>query len=216
MRIINEPIAKQLLGSKVKRRILQFLLSQQGTVSERELSRIIGVSHTAVNKSMKQLLEMNVVKGRSVGAAMTWEVNDKALVFPYVKTLIEATNITPLDLVKRKLKKTLQWANSWIDFLNSVQKKHGNSRLPKIEAVYIFGSVAKGVPSPSSDIDILVILEFQCAEKDLVESTKASISRDILEETGNNASFHIYDSNAVKLNQPDWLKEAISEGIRVV
>lgn len=216
MRITNEPIAKQLYGSKVKRRILQYLLSQQGMVSERELSRIIGVSHTAVNKAMRQLLELNVVKGRSVGAAMTWEMNEKSLAFPYVKALIEASNVSPLELVKRDLKKTLEFANMWIEVLNTAREEERPDRIPKIAAAYIFGSVAAGTPSPISDLDILVLLEFECHDKNLLESAKATIGEGLLELTGNRASFHIYPVDAVKRNQPPWLKDAIKDGIRVI
>jgi len=216
MRIVNEPIAKQLLGSKVKRRILQFLLTQQGSVSERELARIIGVSHTAVNKAMRQLLELNVVKGRSVGSAIAWETNEKSLAFPYVKSLIEATNVTPLDLVKRKLKASLEFVNLCIGIVNAGLKEEGRPPLPRIQAAYIFGSVAKGMSSPESDIDVLVILESECRDKDLVEKTGIAIGKDILEATGNMASFHVYYDSAIKRNEPSWLKDAVEGGIRVI
>ena len=93
MRISDEPIAKQVFGSTLKRKILRFLFQDQEPISERELSRVLGVSHTAVNKAMKQLLDLNIVKGKTVGTAMVWELNKKSFAYPHVKAFLTASEI---------------------------------------------------------------------------------------------------------------------------
>jgi predicted nucleotidyltransferase/DNA-binding transcriptional regulator YhcF (GntR family) len=221
MRITNEPIAKQMLGSRVKRRILSFLLSKQEPVSERELSRIIGVSHTAVNKAMKQLLELNVVRGKTIGVAMVWELNEKSFAYPYVKALVEASTITPLDQIKKSIKSDIIFMNEINNLVRRNLRAHGGLQfrnkskpMPIITGVYLFGSVAEGTATTTSDIDVLIIVEFK--EDMLGEMLNKSIGEKILEQTGNQVSFHIYSAEDVEKNHPQWLKEAIEKGTQVL
>ncbi len=219
MRINNEPIAKQVLGSRVKRRVLTFLLSKQEAVSERELARIIGVSHTAVNKAMRQLLELNVVRGTSIGSAMTWELNEKSFAYPYVKMLIEASSLTPLEHIKKVLKESIRMLNFFINAVRRNATKETSQRktgLPLITEVYLIGSVAEGSATSDSDIDVLVLLE---EERDIPEVTDflvKGVAGRILDETGNAVSFHIYGKDAIEKNEPPWLRTAIEKGAKVL
>lgn len=213
MRISNEPIIKEILGSKVKRKILSFLFSKQGAVSERELARVIGVSHTAVNKAMKQLLELNLVSAKNVGSALIWELNEKSLAYPYAKMLIDVSNKSSLEYTKDMLKMLM---NMFLVGWNLMDK---SLRMPKLINSYIFGSVAEGTSSPESDIDLLVILEFKPNEKrlkDLLRLFVETVGKHMLEKTGNQVSFHIYDQKAIEKNEPAWLKSSIEKGIRVL
>ncbi len=53
--------AENLLASKVKIKPLRVLLGEETITSERELAKLIGVSHGAVNKAMKDFYELNLV-----------------------------------------------------------------------------------------------------------------------------------------------------------
>ncbi|MBI5223954.1 nucleotidyltransferase domain-containing protein [Candidatus Micrarchaeota archaeon] len=212
MRISSEPIIKTILGSKVKRKILAFLFSKQGAVSERELSRVIGVSHTAVNKAMKQLLELNLVSGKTIGSALIWELNEKSLAYPYAKMLTAASVTSSRDHLKDILKQSFEDSRAYLGLMDST------SNVPNIRSTYLFGSVADGTSKPESDIDVLVVLEFR-PEKALMDKLAAIFDQTIgvyvLEKTGNSVSFHIYDQKAVEQNEPSWLKDAIQKGIKV-
>ncbi|MBU0532835.1 nucleotidyltransferase domain-containing protein [Candidatus Micrarchaeota archaeon] len=208
MRINDESIAKQVFGSKLKRKILHFLLQEQESLSERELARVLGVSHTAVNKAMRQLLDLNVIKGKTVGNALVWKLNTDSFAYPYVKAFLEASEITPLNSIKRITKET-------IEFLNIMIEIYGKNKIPPIKAAYIFGSVAEGTARPESDIDILVIVEREGENKMLKLFIESILGMAIQEKMGNRASIHIYDEKAVEKNKPDWLSEATNKGIKV-
>ncbi|MFH2024165.1 MAG: nucleotidyltransferase domain-containing protein [Candidatus Micrarchaeota archaeon] len=206
MRISRESIARQVFGSRVKRRILEFLFSNQEPVSEREMSRIFGVSHTAVNKAMQQLLDLNIVTGRIIGTALIWKLNEKSFAYPYVKAFIEASEISPLEYVKR----TVQ---SGINTISVMNDKLRNQNL--IKEAYVIGSVAEQTAKPESDIDVLVIITEAKQQDKLKQILQETIGMEILEKTGNNVSFHIYTEKNIKNNKPTWLKDAINRGIKV-
>jgi len=208
MRISKESIAKQVFGSGVKRRILEFLTSNQEPVSERELARIIGVSNTAVNKAMRQLFDMNIVRARSIGASMIWELDEDSFAFPYVKAYIEASGISPLEYIKRTIR-------DGFDMINGMTAAEHKNR-PLIREAYIFGSVADGTATPESDVDVLVILDFDCRNDALKNALQGTVGKKIMEKMGNRVSFHIYSLKAVKEGIPNWLGKSISTGIRVL
>jgi predicted nucleotidyltransferase len=205
MRISNESLFQKLLGSKVKRKVLQFLYSSSSPSSEREVSRVIHVSHTAVNKVMKELLDINAVEYFSVGKALVWGINKESFTYPHIEYLIKALNITPLDFIRAEIAMALGKGIGRI-------RQGAPSR---IIAAYIFGSVAKGTSRPDSDIDVLVISESGQDKEELARELQESVGKDISDKVGNFVSFHIYSKREVESKNPGWLKKAIESGIRV-
>ncbi|MBI5227998.1 nucleotidyltransferase domain-containing protein [Candidatus Micrarchaeota archaeon] len=201
-------IAKEVFGSPLKMKILEFLSSNQIPVSERELARMLKVSHVAVNKTMKQLLEFNIVKANSIGTAMVWEINEKSFAYPYVKSFVEAIKISPLEYVKKIIREKIESKNA------EYVKTRGTTM---VQGVYIFGSIPEQTARTDSDIDILVVLA-PGAEKNedrLKNELNSEIGFTILQETGNRVSFHVYSVKSVQRNRPSWLLHAINNGIRV-
>ena len=211
MKISKETIAKQVFGSPLKRKLLGFLFSNQMPVSERELARIMGVSHVAVNKAMKQLFDLNIVKANTIGTAMVWELNEDSFAYPYVKAFIEAGKISPLEYVKRVLREDINTINK----ATVVYKLEKKMKQPAIKDVYLFGSVAEQTGTPESDIDVLIILDFDYKNELLKRLLNETIGMKILEKTGNMVSFHIYSVKSIKKNNPQWLLSAINNGIKV-
>ncbi|MBN1170371.1 nucleotidyltransferase domain-containing protein [Candidatus Micrarchaeota archaeon] len=212
MRISNEPIAKQVFGSVLKRRILHFLFQDQEPISERELSRVLGVSHTAVNKAMKQLLDLNIVKGKTVGTAMVWELNKKSFAYPHVKAFLTASEISPLDWLKEMIKSNISFYN----ILTKLAREKGQITKEDpaiIVDAYLIGSVAEGTARPDSDVDVLLIVE-EGQNKDIVRNLARSQGLKLLESCGNELSVHVYTQNDVDKNKPSWLRESIKKGIR--
>lgn len=221
MRISNESIFQWLFGSQLKRKILRFLYASQGLVSERELGRLLNVSHVAVNKAMKQLLEMNAVEYTSVGKALAWTLNKKSFTYPIIQEFMKVIDITPLNFVMRKLSLAV---TRQVAEINAAHQQLKPQNAPEaliapwivpIHAVYVFGSVADGTARPDSDIDVLVLLEENYSAGELKEKLQREIGTKILEETGNVVSFHIYHWNEYLLNKPKWLKNAVDTGIKV-
>jgi len=212
MRISDEPIAKQLFGSRLKRRILRYLFKAQAPVSQREMARILGVSHTAVNKALGQLLDLNVVKGKTVGNALVWELKKDSFAYPYAKAILEAHEASPLDSLKDTISGAVTLYNV---FIKAAEVEDGTVVFPTILSAYIIGSVADRTSAPDSDIDILFIIEDSEGKVSLGLISQASLGERILDRFGNNASFHIYSEKEVAINKPEWLAQAIRTGIKV-
>ncbi len=211
MKIPKESIAKQVFGSPLKRKLLEFLFSNQMPVSERELARIMGVSNVAVNKAMKQLLDFNIVQANTIGTAMVWSINESSFAYPYVKTFIEAGKISPFEYLKKVIREE-------IDTLNRETVSYKNWRTterPIIKDAYIFGSVVDQTATPESDIDVLIVLESDYKNERLKQQLIHTIGMKILEKTGNKVSFHVYSVESVEKNEPFWLLHAINNGERV-
>ncbi|MBU0527131.1 nucleotidyltransferase domain-containing protein [Candidatus Micrarchaeota archaeon] len=215
MRISDEPIAKAVFGSTLKRKILRFLFKDQEPVSERELSRIFGVSHTAVNKAMKQLLDLNIIKGKTIGTALVWEINKDSFAYPHVKAFLTASETSPLE----SLKETIEYEVSLYNLMTSLgrdkNKKTEKVWYPFILRVYIIGSVAEGTSKPDSDIDVLFVIENDY-DTEYVKELIHERGVTILEKYGNILSAHLYYEKDVERNNPKWLGQAIANGIKVV
>lgn len=221
MIISNQPVFQWLFGSPLKRRILKYLYASQGLVSERELARLLNVSHTAVNQAMKQLLDVNAVECVSVGKALAWSLNKKSFTYPIIERVMAIVDTTPVGVVLRKLyvavtNKVVETNEA--DRQQKQRKDRPEEWVAPIQAVYVFGSVAEGTARPDSDIDVLVLpKEFYSAEalEMLKKQLQLGVGAKILEETGNAVSFHVYPWSAYITNKPKWLKNAVDKGIKV-
>ena len=104
-----------------------------------------------------------------------------------------------MRFVKEKLQKTIKDLND-----------------KSIVAAYIFGSVADGTAHPDSDIDVLVMINKRGKDTDaLVRKLDLKAGLPIMEKTGNNVSFHIYDKDKIEKNKTAWPKIAVEKGIKV-
>ncbi len=215
MRISDEPIAKAVFGSTLKRKILRFLFKDQEPVSERELSRIFGVSHTAVNKAMKQLLDLNIIKGKTVGTALVWELNKDSFAYSHVKAFLTASEATPLESLKEIIEHEVSFYNAMVYLGREKNKKNTKNDYPLIVRVYIIGSVAEGTSKPDSDIDVLFVIENDY-DTEYVRELIHARGVTILEKYGNVLSPHLYCEKDVERNTPKWLRQAIANGIKVV
>jgi predicted nucleotidyltransferase len=75
--------------------------------------------------------------------------------------------------------------------------------------------VASGNAKPDSDVDVLVLLEKDFRNGELRERLEKKVGESLMEKTGNFVSFNVYSQEAVRQNEPHWLKTAIEKGIRV-
>src|SRR3989338_5794492 len=95
--------AESLLGSKVKIKILRILLSEETITSERELAKMLGVSHGAVNKAMKDFYELNLVSPLRIGNVNAWQLNKDSLAF----SRLDKKFFFPLEELKEWIKSYL-------------------------------------------------------------------------------------------------------------
>jgi predicted nucleotidyltransferase len=216
MHITEEPVANAIFGSSVKRKILQFLFSSQSSVSERGLARVIGASHVSVNKAMKRLEDLNVVKHTKVGNSIVWQLNEDSFARRYIGLVVGGIDRTPIEYVKRKIRDSIALINGVLEYAESQAPPKKNKRgLPRIREAYIFGSVAAGTSSPESDIDVLLVLDPPGDRTPFDIMLMGTLGSEVFGKIGSEMSFHTYGRNEVARNKPQWLRKAITDGIRV-
>ena len=87
---------------------------------------------------------------------------------------------------------------------------------PMIQAVYVFGSRAKGTHRPDSDYDVLLVVadEFTFKEQDALYD----VVLDILLDTGRLVSLKLFRASAFRrlrdLNTP-FMRHVMTEGVQV-
>lgn len=175
MRFRNFPEAA--LGSKVKVRILMYMLSEGTPTSERELSRILDVSHMAVNKSMKDFHNLNLVSPIRIGNVISWKTNEGSYAYDAITNLKYMAKNLPLEELKARIRENL----SVFD-------------LPRIA---IFGSVAERREEPDSDIDLLVITR-DAKQNEIVIKKLSELSEFFIKRYGNRLSAHVITEKEAK------------------
>jgi predicted nucleotidyltransferase len=185
-------VAELVLGSKVKLKVLLYLLSEKILASEREISRVFGVSRTAVNKVLKDFYAANLVMPMKVGNVSVWKLNTESYVFDAITSLTYLANGTPLKEIEEKLR-------IFFDY-------------KFVKNVIIFGSVAEGAEKPNSDIDVCIILEKD--EKKKIQEAVAKLEEEFIRRYGNKLSALIYTTK--EFQRPKKLAEQINKGIKLV
>lgn len=182
-----------VFGSKVKLKVLLYLLSEDMPTSEREISRIIGVSHTAVNKAIKDFYDANLVTPMRIGNANVWKINKESYAFKAITDLRYLAGTAPLKALQDEL---------------SIFHSY-----PDVKNVVIFGSLVEGKELPDSDIDVFILVERDIKKILLREVSK--LEEKLTIKYGNKLSTHIYTKDEFKkLNKK--LVENINAGIKVI
>ena len=126
-----------VLGSKVKLRILRKLYDDSTPKSGRTLARELGCSHTHAINNLRALEDLGVLVRRRVGASNTYRFNEKSYVVDNM--------IAPLFRAEH---------NFMNDLVNRVTENLGDN----VVKVVLFGSRARGTASPRSDVDIILVV----------------------------------------------------------
>ena len=185
-----------LLDSKTKVKIIKFLLTHEASMSEREIASILKVSHMSINRTMRELADMNFVNFVTVGKAHLWRVNRKSYAFKVLYKLIKEVLETkePLKDLKQALLKNL----------------------PKtlIKRVVLFGSLTKGSERPDSDIDIFIVVKNN-QDKQKLEISLEKLSNICLEVYGNRLAPYVLTEKEV--NQKKRLKiiSEVNKGLQI-
>jgi DNA-binding Lrp family transcriptional regulator len=130
----------EVLGSKATIRVLRTLVRYKTKIfTVRELARTAGLSHPEVSLVVKELEKKGVVRLQPVGRAYQVNLNPESYV---LKSIVE-------PMVKAE-ENTL---DSLVSTIRPFFKDKG------VTSVAIFGSVAKGLETKASDIDLLVIAD---------------------------------------------------------
>ena len=185
-----------ILNSTTKLIIAKFLLTHEALMSEREIASILKVSHMSINRTMRELSEVNFVNFVTVGKAHLWKVNRKSYTYKALSELIKG--ISNVRETVDDLRKVI---------LNGLPKT-------LIKRVIIFGSVAKGMEKPHSDIDIFILTQ-DSGSKDKLEPSIEKLSNICLEKYGNRLAPYVLTEQEMKKKKKLKIISEIEKGVQI-
>jgi predicted nucleotidyltransferase len=155
-----------VLGSKLKVRILRLLFLTRGLYTGREIAKLARYSPTHTIAALKGLEMNGVVNRRHAGNADLYSLNDRS------------------TLVSGVLSPIFTWEQGLLDQL---AKLYRDSLENDLEAIEIFGSVARGEEDTQSDVDLLIVIR-DGADRDNAEEKVARVSVEAASIFGNQFS----------------------------
>ena len=183
-----------ILGSKVKIKILRVMFRfPNKNFTGRELTSLIkNISAMAVSKSIKDLIEINLVSLEHHGNSNLLRLNKDSYLFEPIKNLFLAEEST-------------------ITKLNKTIRKHLN--VPCIKTAAIFGSLVAGEEKKDSDIDLFIITD----NKKLTDGIIENLQKDINKGFGNVLMPYIMTKEEFKnkKNKP-VIKNIINNNILII
>ena len=183
-----------LLNSPLKLKIISFLIKKDVLMSEREISRLLDVSHMSVNRTMRELEGINFVHPGRVGRAHIWRVNRRSYAYQVYSRVIES--LADINSPMEDLKVTIL----------------ANLPLPAIEKLVLFGSVAKQDERSDSDIDIFILVKDESDMAEIHASVEA-LSLICLERFGNTLSPYVLTRKGLREKEGLKLLSEIDSGI---
>lgn len=186
----------EMINSDIKIKIIMHLMMHESVMSEREIASVLKVSHTSVNRILKELANYNIVKYSTVGKNHQWEINNKSYGLEILSGIIK--NISSLESPLENLKKTISYF------------------LPEklIKRVVLFGSVAKGSEELDSDIDLFILVRND-KDKIKIQNTVDNLSNECLDKYGNRLAAYILTEDKLKQNKKLKITQELEKGIQI-
>ena len=147
-----------LFPNQYRRKVLGLLLMRpEQQIHLRELARVIGAAPGTLKKELDALCEAGLLRAERVGNQVRFCANTAHPVFPELQALIRKT-IGLVDALRLSLAPLAG----------------------RIDAAFIFGSMASGSESAGSDIDLMVVGDAGFAEVvDATYEAQAALGREI-------------------------------------
>lgn len=206
--------AENLLGSRAKIKVLKYLASEETITSEREIARLIGISPGAVNKTLKEFQNLNLINPMKVGNATVWRMNEKSYAYGYLTDFFNKlkNKETPLSDLIEDIRRGLQKVKIT---LSGDSKKAPARYLSGIKKVILFGSVAESRELPESDIDLFILVVNEKGREAAISAID-NLNIVCLKRYGNKLNAHIFTERDMKNPKHKKFLENVMKGIRVI
>lgn len=185
-----------LFKSEAKLKIIKFLLDHEAAMSEREMASILKISHMSVNRTLRDLNELNLVSYITIGKAHLWKVNRQSYTYAMLRKLMDQVRSIkdPLQALKQMILKRLS--------------------LKPVQRIVLFGSVVQGTEKPDSDIDLFIVIKNN-EEKGEVEIALDKLSIECLEKFGNRLSPYLLTDQELRRKKGLEVIAAVNKGIQL-
>ncbi len=185
-----------ILNSKTKVNIIEFMLNHEASMSEREIASILKVSHMSVNRTMRELADINLVNFITIGKAHLWKINRNSYSYKILSKLLK--NVSHINVPLK-------------DLISTILRN-----LPKniVKKAVLFGSVSKGTEKSNSDIDIFILVNNKL-NKEKLEPEIEKLSNKCLEMYGNRLAVYILAEQELKQKKGLKIISEIDKGIQI-
>lgn len=184
---------EDLLGTRVKARLLEHMFREEAVTSERELARMLGFSHVAVNRTMKELHELNLLEPTRIGNVLAWYLNKDSYAYWALTNLKEAAHKSPLEELKDRIQ----------SFFKGITEAL---------RVVLIGSVAEGKEASDSDIDLFILVDGE-RERSKLLSKIQELNNTCLRRYGNKISPTVLTHKDVLAGKHKHFLKSIQPGI---
>jgi DNA-binding Lrp family transcriptional regulator len=135
---IRRPL-DDLFGNPNNVRVLRHLiLYPSPVITGRGIARELGMSHATCIRSLNNLVDLGMLTRKRVGSSATYELAESSAILT--------------DILEPAFRTESQLLQGLVDTMLVGIKG-------KVIAAYLYGSVARGEDTPSSDVDVLLILK---------------------------------------------------------
>lgn len=127
----------KFVNSKTRKELLLlFFTNPEEKYYLRQLEKILKISPGTLHREIKNLEESGIIKSEPLGNSIFYQANNESPLYNEIKSIIF---------------KTIGLEGSLKEIVNSVDG---------VEIAFIYGSFAKGAENARSDVDVLIIGEF--------------------------------------------------------
>jgi len=169
----------KIVGHKVRAGLLRILCDKNVGWTGRQLARELAISPTTSSKFLKELADEGVVFVKGVGKSYLYHLNGKSYV------------------VRNILMPFFEREKEIVTNIAALVKKAVLKSGAKIEAIAMFGSIAKRTDTSKSDVDILIIIT-DLKDKPKVEGSINSLSEKIAMDFNTVVSPYILSASQFK------------------
>lgn len=152
---INRPL-DDILGNRNRIRVLRHLiLFPSPGITGRGIARELGMSHVSCIRSLNELVAAGALLRRSVGTSATYEIPEGSILFSRMLKPLFVQESRSLGSLARCL-------------LDGIEKE--------VQALYLYGSVARSEETSNSDVDLLVVLKSGVKKGDVAKKLSSNRS----------------------------------------
>jgi predicted nucleotidyltransferase len=190
---LPSPRPLDALASKPAVRLLRYLVTHPSAVTGRQLASAARVHHSVARQVLERLTQEGVLERRRAGTAYLYSLNRSR----YVVT----------EILEPAFRNEARW-------LERLGEELLASLRPSVESVVLYGSWAREVATPRSDIDLLLVVTDEAA-REAVEGHVVELRGLLGERFGRLVSLMVMTAEEVraKLGAGDQLlRSIVSEG----
>lgn len=191
---IKQPLDDLFISPSSIRVLRHMILYPSSVITGRGIARELGMSHATCIRSLNSLVNTGILISKRVGNSATYEIARDSVLY---KDILEPAFRAEARLLQRLIDTLLAGIKG------------------KVLAAYLFGSVARGEDSLSSDVDILVILK-RSGDKSAVEKVLARNKEDAYRLFRLGVSAIVYDKDKfdrMKNKKSPLVQEIMRDGV---